>query len=58
MKRKLSLLKIAGAFSTAALITASLAPNFLHIPPPLRPWIFMLTTVWILLITSGVFSTW
>jgi hypothetical protein len=56
MKRKLSLLKIAGAFSTAALITASLAPNFLHIPPPLRPWIFMLTTVWILLIASGVFS--
>lgn len=56
MKTKLSLSKILGIFSTAALVTASVAPNTFHIPIPLRPWIFMFTIAWTLLITSGVFS--
>lgn len=56
MKTKLSLSKILGIFSTAALVTASVAPNTLHIPVSLRPWIFMFTIAWTLLITSGVFS--
>jgi hypothetical protein len=56
MKIKLSLSKLAGIISTAALVTASVAPNTLHIPIPLRPWIFMFTIAWALLIVSGVFS--
>ncbi len=56
MKTKFSLSKLAGIISTATLITASLAPNTLNIPAPLRPWIFMFTIAWTLLLASGVFS--
>jgi hypothetical protein len=56
MKTQISLSKLAGIFSTTALIVASIAPNMLHISIPLRPWIFLFTVAWILLITSGVFS--
>lgn len=56
MKTKLSLSKLLGIFSTAALVTASVAPSAFRIPVPLRPWIFMFAIAWILLITSGVFS--
>ncbi|MFZ5856725.1 MAG: hypothetical protein ACOYZ6_07840 [Chloroflexota bacterium] len=58
MKTKLSLSKLAGVISTAGLVAASVAPNTLHIPTPLRPWIFMLTIAWTLLLASGVFSSW
>ncbi len=57
MKIKLSLSKLAGVFSTAALATASIAPNTLHIPIPVRPWIFMFTVAWTMLVVSGVFSS-
>lgn len=57
MKTKLSLSKITGILSTAALITASIAPNALKIPMPLRPWIFIGAVAWTLLIASGVFSS-
>ena len=57
MKTKLSYSKLAGAISTAALVTVSVAPNTLHIPVPLRPWIFLFTVAWALLIASGVFSS-
>ncbi len=56
MKTKLSLSKIAGIFSTAGLIAISVAPNTLHVPVALRPWIFMLSIAWTLLVVSGVFS--
>lgn len=56
MKTKLSLSKLAGIFSTAVLLTASVTPNTLHIPAPMRPWIFMFTVAWTLLLASGVFS--
>ncbi len=56
MNKKLSLSKLAGILSTAALITASVSPNTLHIPVPMRPWIFMFTIAWTLLLASGVFS--
>lgn len=57
MKTKLSLSKLTGILSTAALITASIAPNTLNIPMSLRPWIFMGAVAWALLIVSGVFSS-
>lgn len=57
MKTKLSYSKLAGAVSTAALVTATVAPTALHIPVPLRPWIFLFTIAWALLIASGVFSS-
>jgi len=56
MKTKLSLSKLAGVLTTAGLITASVAPNTLNIPLSMRPWVFMFTIAWTLLIISGVFS--
>jgi hypothetical protein len=29
----------------------------LNIPAPMRPWIFLLTIAWTLLVVSGVFSS-
>ena len=57
MKTKLSLSKLAGILSTAALVTASVAPNTLHVPVPMRPWVFLFTIAWALLLASGVFSS-
>ena len=56
MKTKFSLSKLVGIISTAALVTASIAPNTLHVPTPLRPWVFLFTIAWMLLLVSGVFS--
>lgn len=56
MKTKLPLSKIAGFLSAAGLTAASVAPNVVHIPIPMRPWVFMFTIVWTLLVVSGVFS--
>lgn len=56
MKTKLSLSKIAGILSTAGLAAASVDPNAFNIPVPMRPWLFMFTIAWALLLASGVFS--
>ncbi len=56
MKTKFSLSKLGGILSVVGLAAASLAPNTLNIPVPLRPWIFMFTIAWTLLLASGVFS--
>jgi hypothetical protein len=56
MKTKLSISTLAGLFSAIGLIAASVAPNTLHIPAPMRPWIFLFTIAWALLLASGVFS--
>ncbi|MFN8398795.1 MAG: hypothetical protein U0X74_02175 [Anaerolineales bacterium] len=56
MKTKLPLSKIAGILSTAGLTAASVAPNALHIPVTFRPWLFIFTIAWTLLVVSGVFS--
>lgn len=56
MKTKLSLSKLAGILSTAGLAAASVAPNAFNIPISVRPWLFMFTIAWIVLIVSGVFS--
>jgi hypothetical protein len=39
------------------LIGASLAPTTLHVPIPMRPWVFLLSIAWTLLIFSGVFTS-
>ena len=56
MKTKLSLSKLIGILSTAGLAAASISPNTFNIPLPVRPWLFMFTIVWALLLASGVFS--
>lgn len=56
MRTKLPYAKSAGVVSTAVLIIASIAPNFLHIPVLLRPWVFIFAIVWTLIIISGVLS--
>lgn len=54
MKAKISFQMI-GILSTLALVTASIAPKALHVPAPMRPWVFMFTIAWTLLVVSGVF---
>ena len=56
MKTKLSISKIAGVLSTAGLAAASVAPNTFNIPIPMRPWLFIFTIAWTVLVASGVFS--
>ena len=56
MKTKLSLSKLAGIISTNGLAAASISPNTFNIPLPVRPWLFMFTIAWALLLASGVFS--
>jgi hypothetical protein len=56
MKHKISLPALAGIFSTASLIAASLLPKAFHIPSVAQPWIFLTTIAWTLLIVSGVFT--
>ena len=56
MKTKLSLSKLIGIRSTAGLAAASVAPNTFNIPVAMRPWLFMFTIAWALLLASGVFS--
>lgn len=57
MKTKISLATLAGIVSTVFLVAASVAPKTLNIPAPMRPWIFLLTIAWTLLVVSGVFSS-
>ena len=57
MKIKNSLLKIGSIVSTVLLIAASIVPDTLRVPVPMRPWIFLLAIVWVLLMVSGVFSS-
>ncbi|HRJ58663.1 MAG TPA: hypothetical protein PLV64_20425 [Anaerolineales bacterium] len=56
MKTKFLLSKLTGIIFTAGLVSASIAPNTFNIPIPMRPWIFMFTIAWTLLVVSGVFS--
>lgn len=56
MKTKLSISKIAGVLSTAGLAAATVAPNTFNIPTPMRPWLFIFTIAWTVLVASGVFS--
>lgn len=57
MKTKITGQTIVGIVSTGMLIIASVAPNTLHIPIPMRPWIFMLFIAWTILVASGIFSS-
>ncbi|MBI2333920.1 MAG: hypothetical protein HYU84_17485 [Chloroflexi bacterium] len=57
MKDKRTLKIFAEVLSIAALGTASVAPDILHIPTSMRPWVFLFTIAWILLIVSGIFET-
>ena len=56
MKTKFSLSNLAGIISTIGLTVASVSPNTFNIPLPVRPWLFIFTIAWALLLASGVFS--
>lgn len=56
MKIKFSLSKFAGVLSVLVLGIASVSPNTLQIPLIYRPWVFIFTIAWTLLVVSGVFS--
>ncbi len=54
MKLKNIFQKLAGIFSTAAIVAVGLAPNVFNIPLFARPWTFLLAVAWIILVASGV----
>jgi len=49
--------KIAGYVSTIAVIAVGVAPNIFNIPMFLRPWIFLVSILWFVTFSSGVFSS-
>jgi len=57
MKSKSLFKKIAGGISVIGIGAASIAPETLHIPVIIRPWVFIFFIAWILLVVSGVFSS-
>lgn len=56
MKSSVLLKRIASGLSVIGLGAASFAPETLHIPVSARPWVFLFSIVWMLLMASGVFS--
>jgi hypothetical protein len=56
MKNKVLFKKIIGGLSVIGLGVASISPQTLHIPVVMRPWVFIFSIAWILLMASGIFS--
>jgi hypothetical protein len=54
--RKNISLKAAGLFSSALLSTTALSPDTFRVPLELRPWIFVVSIFWFILVCSGVFT--
>lgn len=57
MKNNILFKRVASGVSIIVFGTASVAPEVLRIPVPARPWVFLFSIVWILLLASGVFSS-
>lgn len=57
MKFEISTQKIFGALSVLLVMFVSLTPNTLHIPLVIRPWVFIFSIAWSLMVFSGVFSS-
>jgi hypothetical protein len=57
MNLKTNSLKWAGVFSAVILNVAVLSPNTFHVPPQIRPWLFVINIFWLLTICSGIFSS-
>lgn len=55
--KKRRLVKVAGIFSTLAVVVVGFAPSLLRIPVIFRPWLLLASIVWIVAFASGVFSS-
>ena len=53
MTRKHSFWKYFKYASTLVLVTGAFAPQVLAIPVILRPWIFLISILWIFLLSTG-----
>ncbi len=49
--------KITGYVSTLFIFLLGITPNTFNIPMPLRPWFLLGSIVWIVVFSSGVFSS-
>jgi hypothetical protein len=49
--------KLAGYVSTLAVFVVGIMPSTFNIPTALRPWIFLVSIVWFVAFSSGVFSS-
>lgn len=57
MKGESLVKKIISVLSILLLLGGSVAPDSFHIPIFARPWMFIFTVAWIVLLASGVFSS-
>ncbi len=57
MNLKSKSLKMAGVFSAIVLNATVLSPNTFHVPPQIRPWLFVVNIFWLITICSGIFSS-
>ena len=55
--RNRRLKRTAGIVSTLAVLVVGFAPSLFKIPPIFHPWLFLATIVWIVVFSSGVFSS-
>jgi len=49
--------KWVGLVSTCAILIVGITPSTFNIPLMLRPWIFLASIIWIVVVSSGVFSS-
>ncbi len=54
---KRRLLKTAGILSTLAVVVVGFAPSIFKIPAIFHPWLLLASIVWIVVFSSGVFSS-
>ena len=54
---KQRMLKFAGYLSTVAVVVVGFAPSIFKIPTVFHPWLLLLSIMWIVVFSSGVFSS-
>ena len=55
--KKRRLTKFSGYVATSVIIFAGITPTTFNIPTALHPWVFLVTIVWIVVYSSGAFSS-
>jgi len=54
---KQNLLKFAGYFSTLLVVVVGFAPSIFRIPTVFHPWLLLLSIMWRVVFSSGVFRS-
>lgn len=57
MKMSRLVQRLFGFLSAGALLVLSLTPGMFHVPVAIQPWLFLANIAWIVVLTSGVFSS-